>query len=62
MIRGTTPTLTINLPDDGTCEVNGYCLPDDDGIATAAVTGNRVINRITDNIVQIFIKQGRLTI
>ncbi|SFM29310.1 Peptidase_G2, IMC autoproteolytic cleavage domain [Gracilibacillus orientalis] len=39
--------------DDGTCQVNGYCLPNDEGIATSSETGYRVIKRVSENIVQI---------
>jgi hypothetical protein len=42
--------------DDGTCQVNGYCHPDDNGIATSAADGCRVMRRMADNIVQILIK------
>ncbi|KRF18692.1 peptidase G2 autoproteolytic cleavage domain-containing protein [Paenibacillus sp. Soil787] len=34
--------------DDGTCEVNSYCKPSQDGIATKASSGYRVLER-TDN-------------
>lgn len=42
--------------DDGTCQVNGYCTSNDEGIATASDTGYRVMKRVNPNIVQIFIK------
>lgn len=42
--------------DDGTCEAGGYCKPDDEGNATAASTGYRVMKRTGPNIVQIFVK------
>ncbi|MBU5443308.1 hypothetical protein KQI79_14860 [Paenibacillus sp. MSJ-34] len=35
--------------DDGTCPVNGYCRPNDQGIATNAVTGYRVLERTGPN-------------
>ena len=44
--------------DDGTCQVNGYCYPNIDGIATASQdkTAYRVIERLDDNHIRIFIK------
>lgn len=44
--------------DDGTCQVNGYCYPDVDGIATAtdSKTAYRIIERLDDTHVKIFIK------
>jgi len=42
--------------DDGSCIVNGFCSPNDDGIATASPSGYRVMKRISDSIVQILLK------
>lgn len=42
--------------DDGTCEVNGYCTCNDDGVATSSETGYRVIKRVSDNLVMIIFK------
>ena len=45
--------------DDGTCVVNGFCKPNDDGIATPSVTtvnSYRVMKRVGENIVQILVK------
>ncbi|WCK56164.1 peptidase G2 autoproteolytic cleavage domain-containing protein [Aneurinibacillus sp. Ricciae_BoGa-3] len=42
--------------DDGTCEPNGYCKPNDEGVATASRNGYRVMKRVGDNQIQIFIK------
>lgn len=44
--------------DDGTCQVNGYCYPDIDGVATMSEnkTAYRVIERLDDTHVRIFIK------
>jgi hypothetical protein len=44
--------------DDGTCQVNGYCYPSLDGIATASQekTAYRVIERLDDTHVKVFIK------
>lgn len=42
--------------DDGTCTVNGYCNPNDDGIATNSTSGYRVMKRISENIVQVLVK------
>ena len=44
--------------DDGTCQVNGYCYPNADGIATASQerTNYRVMERLDDTHIRIFIK------
>lgn len=42
--------------DDGTCQVNGYCYPSENGIATAAESGYRVMARIDDNHVRVLLK------
>lgn len=42
--------------DDGTCEVNGFCKSNDEGIATSSTDGYRVMKRVSENIVQVFIK------
>ena len=44
--------------DDGTCQVNGYCYPNVDGIATASQdkTNYRVMERLDDTHIRIFIK------
>ena len=42
--------------DDGTCEVGGYCRPDDEGIATGVSTGYRVKKRTGPNQIQIFVE------
>ncbi|MDP4147705.1 MAG: peptidase G2 autoproteolytic cleavage domain-containing protein, partial [Bacillota bacterium] len=42
--------------DDGTCEINGYCKPNDEGMATKSDTGYRVIGRITNNIIKVLFK------
>lgn len=46
----------LNVVDDGTCEVNGFCKVVDGGTVTQSATGYRVIKRVTDNIVKILIK------
>lgn len=43
----------LNVRDDGTCEVNGYCTCADNGIATASVTGYRVVGRVAENIIKV---------
>ncbi len=43
----------LSVYDDGTCEVNGYCKCADNGIATKAEFGYRVIERLTENIVKV---------
>lgn len=44
--------------DDGTCQVNGYCYPNVDGIATASNerTNYRVMERLDDTHIRIFIR------
>jgi hypothetical protein len=42
--------------DDGTCQVNGFCKPNNAGIATTATNGYRVMKRASENIVQILVK------
>ena len=42
--------------DDGGCQVNGYCRPGADGIATAADTGYRVMARIDNTHIKILVK------
>ena len=42
--------------DDGTCQVNGYCKPNKNGIATASDTGYRVIERLDGNHIRILLK------
>ncbi|PAB57931.1 peptidase G2 autoproteolytic cleavage domain-containing protein, partial [Anaeromicrobium sediminis] len=42
--------------DDGTCKVNGYCMPNDEGIATASSTGYRVMERTGENQILVLVK------
>ena len=44
--------------DDGTCQVNGYCYPNVDGIVTASQekTNYRVMERLDDTHIKIFIR------
>nr|WP_240547982.1 peptidase G2 autoproteolytic cleavage domain-containing protein [Paenibacillus lignilyticus] len=42
--------------DDGTCVPGGYCMPNDEGAATAAAAGYRVMKRTGPNQVRIFVK------
>ena len=46
----------LNVVDDGSCKVNGFCKVVDGGTATASDTGYRVIKRVTDNIIKIILK------
>lgn len=46
----------LAVRDDGTCVVNGYCTVTDEGTATAAGYGYRVIARVTDNVIKIILK------
>lgn len=42
--------------DDGTCTVNGYCMPNDDGVATNADSGYRVMKRTGPNQIMVQFK------
>jgi hypothetical protein len=48
----------LHVNDDGTCVPNGYAKCGGNGIATASVekTNMRVMKRITDNIILVFVK------
>ncbi|MEK4852226.1 peptidase G2 autoproteolytic cleavage domain-containing protein [Paenibacillus sp. FSL H7-0756] len=42
--------------DDGTCQVNGYCMPGENGVATASVEGYRVLARTAPDQIKIYVK------
>jgi len=42
--------------DDGSSVVNGFCMPNDNGIATNSASGYRVMKRVADNIIQVLFK------
>lgn len=44
------------LVDNGTCEVNGYCVPANGGKATKSETGYRVLSRVDENHIKVLIK------
>lgn len=44
------------VTDDGSCSINGYCLPNDEGIATYSETGYRVLDRISSNQILVMFK------
>lgn len=44
------------LRDDGTCEVNGYCKPNDEGVGTNATQGYRVLERTGPNQILVIVK------
>ena len=46
----------IVVVDDGTCQVNSYCKPSANGIATASESGYRVMNRLDDTHIEVLIK------
>lgn len=50
----------LKVRDDGTCKVNGYCQPTNDGIATMSQTGYRVIKRITEDIIQVIVYPNKM--
>ncbi|MGM0878994.1 MAG: peptidase G2 autoproteolytic cleavage domain-containing protein [Bacillota bacterium] len=47
--------------DDGTCQVNGYCRPNDEGIATAFDKGYRVMKRTGSNQILVLFNGNRIT-
>jgi len=49
-------TGKLFVRDDGTCQVNGFCKSNDDGIATASTTGYRVLKRVSVNMIKVFLK------
>lgn len=46
----------ILVRDNGTCRENGYCVPNDEGIATSAPRGYRVLERRSPNQVLILLR------
>lgn len=46
----------VVVVDDGTCEVNGYCEPSVNGIATASENGYRVMKRIDDTHIKVLVR------
>lgn len=44
------------VQDDGTCEVNGYCMASVNGVATKSDSGYRVIKRIDETHIKIILK------
>ena len=46
----------LPVRDDGTCTVNGYCRPNNSGMATSADTGYRVVSRVAGNIIKVLFR------
>lgn len=46
----------ILVRDDGTCQVNSYCRPNNEGIATATTNGYRVMKRTGPNQILILFR------
>jgi hypothetical protein len=46
----------VLVRDDGTCEVNGYCESNAEGIATASTEGFRVMGRTGSNQILILMR------
>lgn len=42
--------------DDGTTSVNGYCKPNDSGVATSSTEGYRVMQRVSEYIIRVLVK------
>lgn len=51
----------LSVYDDGSCQVNGFCSCNDDGIATSSSYGYRVIERVSDNIIRVVISTDMYT-
>ena len=46
----------VVVVDDGTCQVNSYCKPSVDGIATASNEGYRVMERLDETHIKVLVK------
>ena len=46
----------ILVRDDGTCQINGYCTPNDDGVARVSNDGYRVMQRTDTNQIMILFR------
>ena len=46
----------IVMVDDGTCQVNSFCKPSVNGVATASVDGYRVMTRIDDTHIKVLVR------
>ncbi|HDR8162164.1 TPA: hypothetical protein QC072_005132 [Bacillus cereus] len=46
----------LRIRDDGSCQVNGYCKPNDEGIATASNVGYRILERTGPNQILVLFK------
>ena len=46
----------LRVHDDGSCQVNGFAICNDEGIATSSITGYRVTKRINDHIVEVIFR------
>ena len=46
----------IVLTDDGTCAVNSYCKPSENGVGTASDSGYRVLKRLDESHVKVLVK------
>ncbi|MDQ0270906.1 hypothetical protein [Cytobacillus purgationiresistens] len=44
------------VSDDGTCEVDGYCMPNDEGMATKTTEGYRVMKRTASDQILVLLK------
>ncbi|MNC18163.1 hypothetical protein D3C75_660590 [compost metagenome] len=45
----------LRVRDDGTCQVNGFCSPSTDGVATSSEKGFRVMSRVSEDIILVLI-------
>ena len=46
----------LAVTDDGTCQVGGFCMPANNGIATASENGFYVMERIDETTVKIYVR------
>ncbi|UYZ00678.1 hypothetical protein OJ967_09385 [Peribacillus frigoritolerans] len=51
----------VRVRDDGTCKINGYCMPNGEGIATSSDHGYRVMERTGVNQVLVLLNSQPLT-
>jgi hypothetical protein len=52
----------VLVRDNGTCKVNGYCIPNDDGIAISASRGYRVMERRTPNQILMLLRSNSVSV
>lgn len=46
----------LYVRDDGTCVAGSFCMPNDNGVATISSDGFYVMERVSDNVIRIYMK------